>query len=124
MNLRLNTEDIAHAPRLVPILLVRLTDSVDVVHTDNPLVLGQVDLADEVVQVGDHAGKDLAVAGLGVRAHQVDDILSEVRVEVTGGPLVGRHGGCVNMGYLLRKEEEGRQKVQALKSLKVRSCGV
>lgn len=87
MGLRLNAEDVAYSPCLVSVLLVGLADSVDVVYADNPFVLCELDVAAEVVQVGDERGEDLSVAGLGLFAHQVDDARCEVGIEFAGVAL-------------------------------------
>lgn len=101
-DLRLNAQYVAQPPCLVPVLPVCLADGIDVVDAQNPLVLGELDLADEVVEVPDQRGEHFAVARLCLRGHQVDDILGEVGVEA--GAAVGRHcdwyGVEMRVGYL------------------------
>ena len=104
--LRLNSENVAETPRLVAVLLVGLAQRVDVVDADDPFVLRELDVAAEVVHVPDERRQDLAVAGLCLRAHEVDDVLREVGVEaalagavaVAIGPVgsVGGHLGVVS----------------------------
>lgn len=95
VNSRLNSQNIAHSPRLVAVLAVCTANGVDVVDTDNPLILCQLDLAAEVVHVLDQRGENLAVARLRLCAHQVDDVLCEVGVEAAGSAVGG--SGAVGM---------------------------
>lgn len=96
MNLRLNTKDVTESPCLVPVLLVRLAERVDVVHTHHPFVLGKFDLTTKVVNVLDERAKNFPVSRLGFRAHQINDTLCEVRVELALGTAVG--SGPVDIG--------------------------
>lgn len=99
---RFNTEDIADSPCLIAVLLVCLADGVDIVDTDDPLVLGELDLTAEVVQVLDEGGEDLSVAGLGLGAHEIDDMLGEVGVVlVVGGHCEG--GMCINRAQRMKE---------------------
>lgn len=95
---RFNAQNVAHTPSLVPVCLVSLTDSVDVVDADNPLLLSELNLTDVVVHVADERAEDLTVAGFCLGAHEVDDVLSEVGVEF-GLSLAGAVG--VAIGRLL-----------------------
>ena len=49
--LRFDTQDIAHPPCFISVLLVSLADRVDVVYTENPFVLFKLDLSAKVVQM-------------------------------------------------------------------------
>ncbi len=93
--LRFHTQHIAHPPCLIPIRPVRLADRIDVIDADKPFILGEFDLAAEVVQVADQRGEDFAVAGLGLGRNEVDDMLGEVGVvfAIFGGGTVGAVGG-------------------------------
>lgn len=66
-----------------------MAQRVDVVYTHDPLVLGKFDLATEVVNVLDEGAKDFPVSRLGLRAHQINDTLCEMRVELALGSAVG-----------------------------------
>lgn len=83
-NLRLNTEDIANSPCLIAVLLVCLANGVDIVYTNNPLVLGKFDLSAEVVHVADERAQDNLLSGFGIGAHEINDSLCEVGVEFAG----------------------------------------
>jgi hypothetical protein len=52
-NSRFYTQDIAYSPRFIPVLLVGLADGIDVVDTDDPFVLRELDIPDEVVEMLD-----------------------------------------------------------------------
>jgi len=58
-----------------------LAQGVDVVNTNDPFVLRELDLTAEVVHVLDERRKDFSVSRLGLGAHQVDDTLCEKGVE-------------------------------------------
>lgn len=62
-------------------LAVDAADLINVLDTSHPLIHGELDLASEVVDVTDQSTKNLTVAGSGVGAHAVNDILGEVGVE-------------------------------------------
>lgn len=79
---RFDTQNVAYTPSLIPVCLVGLSDSVDVVHANNPLLLSELDLTNVVVHVTDERAEDLTVAGFCLGAHEVDDILGEVGVEL------------------------------------------
>lgn len=108
-NLRLNAKNVAHAPCLVAVLLVGLAKRVDVVDTNDPLVLLELDVSAEVVHVADERSKNFALAGFGLGAHETDDMVCEVGVELgsTVGAVctVGSHCGgyeedVEDLGYL------------------------
>lgn len=92
---RFNAENIAHTPSLVPVCLVGLADSVDVVDANNPLLLSELDLTDVVVHVTDERAEDFTVAGFCLGAHEVDDVLGEVGVEF-GLSLAGAVGVAID----------------------------
>lgn len=81
-NLRLNAENVADAPCLVTVLLVGLAQRVDVVDAHDPLVLSELDLSAEVVHVTNERSEDDALAGVGLGAHEADDMVCEVGVEL------------------------------------------
>lgn len=95
---RFDTKDIAHSPCLVSVLLPGLANGVDVVDTDNPLVLSELDLTAEVVQVSDQGGEDLSVSGFRFGAHEINDMLCEVGVIFALGAVgtVGTVGGTIS----------------------------
>lgn len=92
-SLRLNTKNITHAPRLIPILLVRLPDAIHVIDAQHPLILRELHLTTEIMQVPDQRGEDLAVSRQRRGRHQVDDVLREVRVE---SALFRRRRGAIS----------------------------
>lgn len=49
MYLRFDAENIAHSPGFISVLFIGLADRVDVVDTDDPFVLGELDIAAKVV---------------------------------------------------------------------------
>lgn len=80
-DLRFDTQDIAQSPHVIAVLSVCLTHRVDEVDTDDPLILSELDFSAEIVHVSDQGGKDLSVSWLGLWAHEINDMLSEVWVE-------------------------------------------
>lgn len=90
---RFDTKIIAHSPRFIPVLLIGLTNGVDIVDADDPLFLGELDFSAEIVHVADERAEDFSVARLRIRAHQVDDMLCEIGVESASFVLVAL--GCV-----------------------------
>lgn len=94
---RFNAQNIAHTPCLIPVRAVGATNGVDVVHTDDPFFLGELDLSGEVVHVTDQRGQDLPMPGLRLWAHEIYDMLCEVGVEFVlclgVSVAVGRAGG-------------------------------
>jgi len=72
-----------------------------------PLVVGQLDFADKVVKMPDHAAHDEARPVWHIGSNGVDDSISEVGVETVGAILlhIGRllcvwvHLGCVKTVY-------------------------
>jgi hypothetical protein len=58
-----------------------LADRVDVVDTDNPFVLRELNVSAKVVQMPNQGAEDFSVSGLCLRAHKVNDMLREVGVE-------------------------------------------
>lgn len=81
MYARLEAENVGDAVRLVARLGRRLAHGVDKVHARHPLIVGQLDLASEVVQVAQQAGEQLAISRRDIGAHGVDDVLREHGVE-------------------------------------------
>jgi hypothetical protein len=55
-----------------------LAERVDVVDTENPFILLELDLSAKVVHMSDQGGDDLSVSRLCLRAHKVNDMLCEV----------------------------------------------
>lgn len=95
---RFNTQNVAYTPSLISVCLVGLADSVDVVHANDPLLLSELNLTNVVVHVTNEGAEDLTVAGFCLGAHEVDDVLGEVGVEL-GLCLAGAVG--VAIGRLL-----------------------
>jgi hypothetical protein len=58
-----------------------LADRVDVVHTDNPFVLRELDVSAKVVQMPYQGAEDLSVSGFCLGGHKVNDMLCKVGVE-------------------------------------------
>jgi hypothetical protein len=79
---RLNTENIADTPCLVAVLLVGLAKRVDVVDTNDPLLLLELNVSAEVVHVADKGCEDLALSRLGLGAHEANDMVGKVGVEL------------------------------------------
>ena len=71
-----------------------------------PLVISQLDFADKVVKMSDHAAHDEARPLWHIGSNGVDDGISEVGIETVGAILlhvgrllcVGVHLGCVKTG--------------------------
>lgn len=57
-----------------------MADGVDVVDTDNPFVLRELDVSAKVVQMADQGAEDFSVSGFGFGAHKVNNMLCEVGV--------------------------------------------
>lgn len=106
---RFNTQDIADSPCLIAVLLVCLTDGVDIVDTQHPLILCELDLSAEVVHVFDQAAEDLSMSGLGLGAHEVDDMVGKVGIESAAAILctigtigaVGSAVGAHDVDYMI-----------------------
>jgi hypothetical protein len=86
-----------------------LADRVDVVDTDNPFVLRELDLPAKVVQMLDQGAEDFSVSGLCLGCHKANDVLCKVGVEFAVIVLdtigtVGSHG---DIAFLRRGNEEG-----------------
>lgn len=81
-DVRLNTEHIAHALAFVADRRRGLADGVDEEHTGHPLLGGQFDLTDEVVEMLDKSTDDEAVAVGTLGANVLNNVLGEVRIEL------------------------------------------
>lgn len=57
-----------------------MTDRVDVVDTEDPFVLRELDFSTKVVQMPDQGGEDFSVSGLCLGAHKINNMLREVGV--------------------------------------------
>jgi hypothetical protein len=79
---RLNTENVAYTPCLVAVLLVGLAKRVDVVDTNDPLLLLELNFSAEVVHMTDEGCEDLALSRLGLGAHETNDMVCKVGVEL------------------------------------------
>ena len=66
---RFDTQNVAHAPCLVAVLLVCLSNGIDVVDAINPLFLLQLNLTDEIVHMANQRAENLPVAREGLGAH-------------------------------------------------------
>ena len=80
-NSRFNAQDVANSPRLIPVLLVSLSDRVDIVDADDPFVLRELDVSAKVVQMADQGAEDFSVSGFCLGGHKVNDMLCKVGVE-------------------------------------------
>lgn len=98
VDVRLDSENIAHAPCLVSVLLVGLAKRIDVVDTENPLVLLELNLSAEIMHMADEGCKNLTVSRLSLWAHEVDDMLCEVGVKL--GFLVDAVGSVDAIGAI------------------------
>ena len=84
-----------------------LADRVDEADSLKPLLVGELDLADEVVQVADQLAHDEARPLVRLGAHGIDDGIGEVGVEAVLGAVLlrlgcrllgaGGHCGCVGV---------------------------
>jgi hypothetical protein len=83
-NSRFNAQDVANSPRLIPVLLVSLSDRVDIVDADDPFVLRELDLSTEIVEMLDQRSQDFSVSGLRLGCHKVDDMVCEVGIVFAG----------------------------------------
>jgi hypothetical protein len=89
-----------------------LADRIDVVDTDNPFVLRELDLPAKIVQMLDQGAEDFSVSGLCLGGHKANDTLCKVGIEFavivldTIGAIgtVGSHG---DIAFLRRGSEEG-----------------
>lgn len=59
---RFDTQDIAQPPCFISVLSISLAKRVDVVDTDNPFVLRELDISAEVVHMPDQGGENLSVS--------------------------------------------------------------
>ena len=89
-----------------------MANGVDVVDTENPFVLRELDFSAKVVQMPDQGAEDLSVSGFCLGAHEVDDMLCKVGVEFAGIIFdaigaVGTIRSHDNVMFLLRGSEEG-----------------
>jgi hypothetical protein len=90
-----------------------LADRVDVVDTDNPLVLCEFDFPAKVVQMLDQGAEDYSGSRWGLRAHKVDDMLCEVGIVfavVVGLGTVGAVGTICShddVAFLWRADGDG-----------------
>lgn len=95
---RFYSQDIADSPGFVSVLLVSLTDGIDVVDAGDPFVLCEFYLADEVVEVFYQRAKDFSVSRFCLWGHKTDDMFCEVWVVLGGSSgsvavnTVGSHG--------------------------------
>lgn len=83
-NSRLDTQNIANSPGLISVLLVGLTERVDVVDASDPFLLLELNLPAKVVHVLDQRGENLSLSRFRLRAHEVNDVLSKVGVKLVG----------------------------------------
>lgn len=93
-DLRFHTENITDSPGFIAVLLVSLTDRVDVVDAEDPFVLSELDLAAEVVEMSYQRAEDFSVSGLRLWRHKTNDIVCKVGVEFRGivaGSTVDSH---------------------------------
>lgn len=58
-----------------------MAERVDVVDTENPFVLLELDLSAKVVHMPDQAGEDLSLSRFCLRAHKINYMLCEVWIE-------------------------------------------
>jgi hypothetical protein len=58
-----------------------LAERVDVVDTENPLLLCELDLSTKVVNMSDQGAENLSLSGICFGAHKVNDMLCEVWIE-------------------------------------------
>ncbi len=76
-----------------------MADRVDIVDTDNPFVLCELDLSAKVVQMSDQGAENFAVSGQCLGAHEANDMVGKVGVEFAGIILdtvaVGSHDDAV-----------------------------
>lgn len=88
-----------------------MADRVDVVDTDNPFVLRELDLPAKVMQMLDQGAEDFSVSGLCLGGHKSNDVLCKVGVEFavivldTIGAVgtVGSHGDVAFYGVGTKK---------------------
>lgn len=80
-NVRFKTKNVGNTMSLVSRLVRNLTDRVDKVHSNHPLVVRELDFASKVVNVSDQTGEDLSGSGLHVGAHGLDDPAGEGGIE-------------------------------------------
>ena len=81
MHSRLESDNIGDALPLVPLRIADLAHGIYEADTHHPFVCGKLDLAGKVMDMLDETAQDLPGARGGLRAHGLDDILSEVGVE-------------------------------------------
>lgn len=91
---RFNAKIVADSPGLISVLPICLANGVYIVDADNPFFLGELDLPTKVVHVAYERAEDFSVAWFCVGAHQVDDMLCEVRIK-SARLVLGVVGGAV-----------------------------
>ena len=77
---------------LVPRRCGGLANGIDKANTLKPLLVGELNLADEVVEVADQAAHDKACPVVDLGTHGVDDSIGEVGVEAVLGAVLLRLG--------------------------------
>ena len=88
---RFNAKDIAHSPCLIPVLFVGLAKRVDIIDTDNPFILLELDFSTEVVDMPDQGAEDFSVSRQGLGGHEFDDMLGEIGIKFAAA-IVGSFG--------------------------------
>lgn len=91
-----------------------LANGIDKVYTSHPLIVGELDLAGKVMNVSDQSAEDLAVSGGHVRAHGVQAVLCEVRIEAAcARRVIGRGSHCDAFGgkFLCKKRRSALRRV-------------
>lgn len=94
LNLRFQPNNVRHTLPLIANLRANLTDRINEVNAQHPLVNTELDLSCEVVNMSDQGREDLAIAALTLGAYRVNDMLGKVGVEA-GGRLRGHRDGVV-----------------------------
>ena len=97
MDLRFQTDHIRHTLALVSNGCTDLTDRVDEVNAQHPLIDRKLDFSCEIVDVSDQGAEYFSVSWGALWANGIDDMLGEVGVKSRGRHCGGGEG-CLMWG--------------------------
>ena len=78
---RFEADDVRYPLPLVPLRVTFLPHGVEELHAHHPLIRGKLDLSCKVMDVLDESRQDMPRPRGGLRAHGIDDMLSEMRIK-------------------------------------------
>lgn len=109
MHSRLESDHIGDALPFVPLRIADLAHGIYEADTHHPFVRGKLDLSGEIMDMLDETAQDLPRARGRLRAHGVDNILSEVGVKPRRR---GRGRGRWRHGCWSRRMENGEWRIE------------